>query len=176
MEEISSLDLKTGMGITEALRLQMEVHKRCTSSLRYEFVSGRIWGLKSNILCNPSCLVEIQRNLQLRIEEQGRYLQTMFEKQKSGLDKLKVSSSNPENPPASSDATDESPTKSERESSQRDHVNSRTGTVNAKSMSERIPHEICGQHKAPETGDLEKAKTRVSELSSQPSKRPRIEE
>ncbi|AES61691.1 myb-CC type transfactor, lheqle motif protein [Medicago truncatula] len=36
----------------------------------------------------------IQRNLQLRIEEQGRYLQMMFEKQcKSGVEPFKASSS-----------------------------------------------------------------------------------
>ncbi|CAN1145362.1 Protein PHOSPHATE STARVATION RESPONSE 1 [Linum perenne] len=38
--------------------------------------------------------LEMQRNLQLRIEERGRNLQMMFEKQcKSGSDKLKASSS-----------------------------------------------------------------------------------
>ncbi|KAL1539636.1 protein PHOSPHATE STARVATION RESPONSE 1-like isoform X1 [Salvia divinorum] len=74
IENFSSLDLKTGIEITEALRLQMEVQKRLHEQL------------------------EIQRNLQLRIEEQGKYLQMMFEKQcKSGTDLLKGSSSSSEN-------------------------------------------------------------------------------
>ncbi|XP_065873741.1 protein PHOSPHATE STARVATION RESPONSE 1-like [Euphorbia lathyris] len=88
LEEISSLDLKTGIEITEALRLQMEVQKRLHEQL------------------------EIQRNLQLRIEEQGKYLQKMFETQyKSGGDMLKASSSALENPSAlSSDVMKDSPT------------------------------------------------------------------
>ncbi|CAI9768717.1 unnamed protein product [Fraxinus pennsylvanica] len=70
VEELSSLDLKTGIEITEALRLQMEVQKRLHEQL------------------------EIQRNLQLRIEEQGRYLRMMFEKQcNSGSDLIKGTSS-----------------------------------------------------------------------------------
>ncbi|XP_051140156.1 protein PHR1-LIKE 1-like isoform X2 [Andrographis paniculata] len=69
--DTAALDLKTTMGITEALRLQMEVQKQLHEQL------------------------EIQRNLQLQIEEQGRYLQMMFEQQrKMEEDKAaKVSSS-----------------------------------------------------------------------------------
>ena len=37
--------------------------------------------------------LQIQRNLQLRIEEQGKYLQMMFEKQNSGLEKGTASKS-----------------------------------------------------------------------------------
>ncbi|KAM7496139.1 hypothetical protein LguiA_020553 [Lonicera macranthoides] len=59
VEELSSLDLKTSMGITEALRVQMEVQKKLHEQL------------------------EIQRNLQLQIEEQGKYLQLMFEQQRN---------------------------------------------------------------------------------------------
>lgn len=77
VEEMTSLDLKTTMGITEALKLQMEVQKQLHEQL------------------------EIQRNLQLRIEEQGRYLQIMFEKQrKMEDDKVKTPSPTPDDPSA----------------------------------------------------------------------------
>ncbi|EEE61857.1 hypothetical protein OsJ_16532 [Oryza sativa Japonica Group] len=55
--DMQNLDPKTGMQITEALRVQLDVQRRLHEQL------------------------EIQRNLQLRIEEQGKRLQKMFEDQ-----------------------------------------------------------------------------------------------
>uniref|UniRef100_I1JRR8 HTH myb-type domain-containing protein n=1 Tax=Glycine max TaxID=3847 RepID=I1JRR8_SOYBN len=72
MEEMKSLDLKTSKGITEALRLQMELQKRLHEQL------------------------EIQRKLQIQIEDQGKRLQMMFEKQREmGDSKVNVSLDEP---------------------------------------------------------------------------------
>ncbi|KAI3783625.1 hypothetical protein L1987_42709 [Smallanthus sonchifolius] len=78
IDEIVSMDIKTkSLGFTDALKLQMEVQKQLHEQL------------------------EIQRNLQLRIEEQGKYLQMMFEQQrKIENERLKPSSSNPNDDPA----------------------------------------------------------------------------
>ncbi|XP_019192910.1 PREDICTED: protein PHOSPHATE STARVATION RESPONSE 1-like isoform X2 [Ipomoea nil] len=67
--DLASFDLKPGMGITEALRLQMEVQKQLHEQL------------------------ETQRKLQLQIEEQGKYLQMMYEKTREMEKELKASSS-----------------------------------------------------------------------------------
>lgn len=70
IEEMKSLDLKTSKGITEALRLQMELQKRLHEQL------------------------EIQRKLQIQIENQGKHLEMMFEKQKQIGDNKGPSPSN----------------------------------------------------------------------------------
>ncbi|GLT41292.1 hypothetical protein SLA2020_153670 [Shorea laevis] len=152
IEEMPSLDLKTGVEITEALRLQMEVQKRLHEQL------------------------EIQRNLQLQIEEQGRYLQMMFEKQKSGLDKLKASSSDPDKLLAPSDASKDSPSKAELDASQAARSNAETDTNETNSIPKGSPQESDGKQKAPETEDSDNARPNVTESSSQHTKRPRLDE
>nr|GMC76253.1 probable inactive histone-lysine N-methyltransferase SUVR2 isoform X1 [Ipomoea batatas] len=80
--DLASFDLKPSMGITEALRLQMEVQKQLHEQL------------------------ETQRKLQLQIEEQGKYLQMMYEKTREMEKELKASSSKPDEHPVSPPATD----------------------------------------------------------------------
>ncbi|XP_020575142.1 protein PHOSPHATE STARVATION RESPONSE 2-like isoform X2 [Phalaenopsis equestris] len=111
LDEKASLDLKTGMELTEALRLQMEVQKRLHEQL------------------------EIQRNLQLRIEEQGRCLQLMFEQQyKVGLDKLKPPASDQDEQTAEYCCTTPPSPKSSAFEKERDEKGNSSSTTIAKEV------------------------------------------
>ncbi|KAL0382615.1 UNVERIFIED_CONTAM: Myb family transcription factor PHL13 [Sesamum calycinum] len=137
--EITSLDLKTKMDITEALRLQMEVQKQLHEQL------------------------EIQRNLQLRIEEQGKHLQIMFEQQrKMEEEKLKASLSNVDEP------------------SQLPPVEKQPSVSNVKAESSE--HGPASTHEIPDKEDMSCETTACEEHesddsgSSPPSKRARADE
>ncbi|XP_047961154.1 protein PHOSPHATE STARVATION RESPONSE 1-like [Salvia hispanica] len=148
IEELSSLDLKTGIEITEALRLQMEVQKRLHEQL------------------------EIQRNLQLRIEEQGKYLQMMFEKQcKSGPEWVKGDSSTSEDPLKElKNAYQNSPTK-DNSGVETDKSNMRGDLANIPSGSGE-DRQLVGEKQ--ELSNTEVLQISSAEVEEQPSKRAKV--
>ncbi|KAL6966118.1 hypothetical protein U1Q18_014794 [Sarracenia purpurea var. burkii] len=129
IEDISSSDLKMSMGITEALRMQMEVQKRLHEQL------------------------EIQRNLQLRIEEQGRYLQMMFEKQKKIDDeRSKASSSNLNDPvPPLSTLVHSSHANNKLDTSEQDNLGTQSCKSKASTTLKEISPSFNDKQEAPES-------------------------
>uniref|UniRef100_A0A5B7BVQ4 HTH myb-type domain-containing protein n=1 Tax=Davidia involucrata TaxID=16924 RepID=A0A5B7BVQ4_DAVIN len=154
IEEMTTIDLKTSMGITEALRLQMEVQKQLHEQL------------------------EIQRNLQLRIEEQGRYLQMMFEKQrKMGDERFKASSSNPDELSTPlSNAVQPSPASEKLEASAPDRVRKEIDTRNASLAQEVVSQNPSEKQTAAENKTSEDLDADARGSSPGPTKRARADE
>ncbi|KAG6738367.1 hypothetical protein POTOM_057981 [Populus tomentosa] len=153
VEEMRSLDLKTSMEISEALRLQMEVQKQLHEQL------------------------EIQRNLQLRIEEQGRYLQEMFEKQKKMEgDRSKAPPPSQNDPSLQESKLEQSPANDKLEASDLDCVKTRFETCNASALLEESSQTIRRKQKAPEDRNCQVVDKNEEKTSLAPVKRPRTDE
>lgn len=147
--EMPSLDLKTTMGITEALKMQMEVQKQLHEQL------------------------EIQRKLQLRIEEQGKYLEMMFEKTKDMGKDLKVSSSlKTDEHPSPSTETKHSPSNDKSEALEQDPVCSN----DASSSGGELTHGKNKEGNLLERKTCEDHGSDVRNLCSPPPKRAKTEE
>ncbi|KAG6703254.1 hypothetical protein I3843_07G072100 [Carya illinoinensis] len=131
IQEVKSLDLKTSMGITEALQIQMELQKRLHEQL------------------------ENQRQLQLEIEKQGQHLKMMLEKQrKMEDDRIKASTSALDDPSAPlSNIVQPSPVHDNPETSKLDELKSGPGTSRVNATPEDSSWDVSRKQKAHESED-----------------------
>ncbi|XP_059665715.1 protein PHR1-LIKE 1-like [Cornus florida] len=153
IEEMTTLDLNTSMGIAEALQLQMEVQKRLHDQL------------------------EIQRNLQLQIEEQGRCLQMMFERQrKMENGRFETSSSNPDEPsPPILSTMQSSPADDKLEAPAQDFGGKEIDASNASLALEEISQNLSEKQMAPESKASKDLEMAAGGSSSSPRKRAKAD-
>ena len=122
-------------------------------------------------------MLQIQRNLQLRIEEQGKYLQMMFEKQYKAGDKLKTSSEVLENPCCSTaHAIPVSPSKNDSGTPQLDERENQNVRADVTTASIQVSRKLGEKQKVPESEDSEELEANAGGASSQPSKRAKADE
>ncbi|KAE8009962.1 hypothetical protein FH972_006363 [Carpinus fangiana] len=154
IEELKSADLKASMGITEALRLQMELQKRLHEQL------------------------EIQRKLQLQIEEQGQYLQVMFENQRKMEDgRMKAAASNPDDPSAPpSNVVLPSPADDKSVTLKPDQDKTGPGTSNANTIAEDSSWDMIMKQKSHEARSTEDRGPGDSDSNAPPTKRARADQ
>ncbi|KAI4301958.1 hypothetical protein L6164_035188 [Bauhinia variegata] len=149
IEEMKSLDLKTSLGITETLRLQMELQKRLHEQL------------------------EIQRKLQIEIENQGKRLQMMFEQRREMEDgKLKAPSSldDPSAPP--SNTVPSSPPIDNLETSNEGHTTkSGITSCTAKTISGESSLDASAKQKEDESKSTDEHVLGDDQLGAPPTKR-----
>ncbi|KAJ1385105.1 SANT/Myb domain [Sesbania bispinosa] len=149
IEEMKSLDLKTSKGITEALRLQMELQKRLHEQL------------------------EIQRKLQIQIEDQGKRLQVMFEKQREmGDSKVKGSSSSMDAPStAPSDTVLPSSPVDKLETSNEEHDKLGSNSSIPKAMPEGSSQDASTKQMVAEAEVINEQETIDDQFAAPPTKR-----
>ncbi|KAK7244245.1 hypothetical protein RIF29_39064 [Crotalaria pallida] len=121
---------------------------------------------------------KIQRNLQLRIEEQGRYLEMMFEKQcKTDNETFKVSSSTFESQSGVSiDAMKDFTAISDIEASPVDHCMPGPDQADCSTAVEEGPPQMVAKHESPKSQPFENPREHVIDDNSHALKRRRTDE
>lgn len=121
---------------------------------------------------------QIQRKLQLQIEEQGQYLQVMFEKQKKMEDdRMKAAASNPDDPSAPpSNVVLPSPADDKSVTSKPDQGKTGPGTNNANTIAGDGSWDMIMQQKAHEARSTEDRGPGDGDSNAPPMKRARADQ